>query len=283
MFPMPAWPFLISGFIVEILERASLSFLRSWSYYTIRVRDNLQPSTGAHLDLFNPVHQLYISTFTIACYLVGCHLLVKKSTHWSITALTFVFDIIATVISFYIFVALLKYKVFDDSMLLCNPLFLEERANQRGFHDRYSATNLFLLFYLIKIFESLHSWILIMQGFASKVSTFHLLCRVALIVIICLIFPFDHNGDMYVAVLVNSFVHGLIYCHYLFKMFGISCFFSSYLSHLQFFQFLLICVHAFLTYRVGPTCGSPDFAKILVMILSGILLVFSGGVFVFEV
>jgi len=48
---------------------------------------------------------------------------------------------------------------------------------------------------------------------------------------------------------------------------------------MQFLQFIVIFAQSLLAYRVGPTCGSPDFAKVLMIIYMGSMITLFGNFF----
>ena len=118
-------------------------------------------------------------------------------------------------------------------------------------------------------------------------------------VVVGSIMPFDYNGDMYVRtlnmssihlwlnsntvvpirylpILLNSANHAAVYSHYLLTSLGLQSWWSPYITTMQLAQFTAIFAQSLLSYRVGPTCGSPDFAKVLMIVYMGsMVLLFS--------
>lgn len=78
--------------------------------------------------------------------------------------------------------------------------------------------------------------------------------------------PFDYNADMFLPILLNCINHALIYLHYLLATLGIQSLWSHYITWFQLLQFVIIFAQSLVAYRLGPTCGSPDFAKVLMMV-----------------
>lgn len=97
----------------------------------------------------------------------------------------------------------------------------------------------------------------------------HLFNKASITIVVGCILPFDYNGDMYLPILLNSVNHMLIYLHYLLASLGYRSRWSSYITSFQLSQFILIFFQSLLSYRIGPTCGSPDFAKVLMIIYMG--------------
>jgi len=51
---------------------------------------------------------------------------------------------------------------------------------------------------------------------------------------------YDYFGDMFLPLFLNSFIHVLMYSHYLVTSFGIKGWWSKYLTSMQLIQFILI-------------------------------------------
>ena len=74
---------------------------------------------------------------------------------------------------------------------------------------------------------------------------------------------FDINGDCVVtAAILNSFVHVLMYSHYLVASVGGSTPWKKYLTMCQLVQFAICFCHPLIAYTIGPDCGYPDFLKV---------------------
>lgn len=84
---------------------------------------------------------------------------------------------------------------------------------------------------------------------------------------------------MYLPILLNSFNHALIYSHYLLATLGYECWWSPYLTSMQLFQFCLIFGQSLIAYCIGPSCGSPDFAKVLMIVYMGSMVALFGHFF----
>lgn len=77
---------------------------------------------------------------------------------------------------------------------------------------------------------------------------------------------------MYLPVLLNAMVHVLMYLHYLLTAIGVHSWWRPYLTSIQILQFVAISIQSYIAYQGGPFCGAPDFAKVLLMLYMGSML-----------
>jgi hypothetical protein len=111
------------------------------------------------------------------------------------------------------------------------------------------------------------------------VTFLHLFHHSSITVVVGSILPFDYNGDMYLPIMLNSANHMLVYLHYLLATLGLQSWWAPYITSLQLSQFCIIFAQSLLSYRVGPTCGSPDFAKVLMILYMGSMVALFGNFF----
>jgi GNS1/SUR4 family len=156
-------------------------------------------------------------------------------------------------------------------LAICNPL-----ANDAA---GYRIAGVFVLFYLQKYLEFFDTWFFILRKSSRQVTFLHLFHHSSITIVVGSILPFDYNGDMYLPILLNSANHMLVYLHYLLATLGVQSSWASYITSLQLLQFVAIFGQSLLTYRIGPTCGSPDFAKVLMIVYMGSMVVLFGNFF----
>jgi hypothetical protein len=84
---------------------------------------------------------------------------------------------------------------------------------------------------------------------------------------------------MYLPILLNSLNHALVYLHYLLATLGLQSWWAPYITTMQLAQFIIIFAQSLLSYRIGPTCGSPDFAKVLMIVYMGSMVALFGNFF----
>ena len=183
-----------------------------------------------------------------------------------------IYDAINVVLAGYIAFSTLKYKLTHNGLLLCNPII----NNIEG----HKISKIFILFYLQKYFEFIDTWFFILRKSSRQVTFLHLFHHSSITIVVGTILPFDYNGDMYLPILLNSANHMLVYLHYLLASLGRQSWYAPYITSMQLLQFVVIFIQSLLSYRIGPTCGSPDFAKILMIIYMGSLIALFGHFFI---
>ena len=112
---------------------------------------------------------------------------------------------------------------------------------------------------------------------APRLTNFSL---VLLVLVLHIILPYLSHTRVtccrYLPILLNSANHAAVYSHYLLTSLGLQSWWSPYITTMQLAQFTAIFAQSLLSYRVGPTCGSPDFAKVLMIVYMGsMVLLFS--------
>jgi hypothetical protein len=105
-----------------------------------------------------------------------------------------------------------------------------------------------------------------------QVTFLHLFHHSSITVVVGSILPFDYNADMYLPILLNSANHTLLYLHYLLATLGLKSWWAPYITSLQLLQFCVIFGQSVVSFRAGPDCGSPDFAKVLMIVYMGSMI-----------
>lgn len=266
--------------ITEILSdahvRTRASYIRSYEYYQLRVRDKLQPHTP-WIDFFNHQHQIYLILGLCFLYVIvtvrsGAHF-IKEEHRLGLRQMILLFDVTNAIVSVFIFTVIIHYKIFENGMVICNPLIVDfyEQPVSNDAAERLSAC--FLLFVLQRYFEVVQSW---WTRGRSSVSAIHVIFRCAVVVASGIVLPFDYNGDVYFAVLVYSAFNALLHCHYILATLNIPSPSPYFLPRFLFFCVVAVFSHSFLSYRIGPTCGSPDFVKVLLILLTATIALLKG-------
>lgn len=158
-----------------------------------------------------------------------------------------------------------------------------ETVTPRSPADDGSATflaNVFWVFYAQKFWEFLDTWFFIMRKSFRQVTFLHVFHHCSINIVVGMILPFEFNGDMYLPILLNAFVHVLMYSHYLVSALGFSTPWKSYLTSLQLAQFVTIAAQSWISLSKGDSCGGPYFGKVLMVVYMGSMLVLFGNFFV---
>lgn len=258
---------IFQGLLHEAIVRSIQSYNRSLNAYNARVRDGLQPSTPV-VNLFDVRQQNLVLLIGNSLYLLitlGLFFFMKRrQTGFRLRWLLCIYDAINVVGACYIAFYILQYKLSHSGLLLCNPITNDE--------DGYRLARVFTLFYIQKYFEFVDTWFFLLRKSFRQVTFLHLFHHSSITVVVGSIMPFDYNGDMYLPILLNSANHAAVYSHYLLTSLGIRSWWSPYITYLQVAQFTAIFGQSLLSYRVGPTCGSPDFAKVLMIVYMGSMM-----------
>lgn len=262
---------VLKGLASEAWARSTASYMRSTEFYHIRIRDGNQPKTP-YINLFDINHQKVLMTvFNLIYVVVSFSLLLymkTRKTGWRLRWYRVVYNSLQLILAAYISLSIFNHKLDHGGLLLCNSI-----SNDSG---SYRMTNIFTLFCVQKYLECIDTWFLIMRKSSQQVTFLHLFYHSMITIVVGFILPFDYNGDMYFPIMVNSFIHMLIHINYLLLCFGIQSWWSIHLTSLQLGQFLVIFGQNLLSYRIGPTCGSPDFVKVILIIFtSSFLLLFT--------
>jgi elongation of very long chain fatty acids protein 4 len=88
------------------------------------------------------------------------------------------------------------------------------------------------------------------------------------------------NGDTYLPAVANSFVHVLMYSHYLLSAFGIDTWWKKQLTSLQLVQFLGVLAQSLVSLYRGNSCGFPFWLKAVMVTYQLSMLALFGLFFV---
>lgn len=260
---------IVLGQLSEAVARALKSYQQTMSNYNARVAAQTQPSTP-FINLFSINHQIVLLTVTNTLYLFITLILYNfmKSRSKGIRMRWFLlcYDGLNVLLAGYIFFSTIQFKLSrGGGMLLCNPISHEPEA--------LVILPTFILFYIQKFIEFFDTWLFILRKSAKQITFLHLFHHASITIVVGFILPFDYNGDMYLPIMLNSFNHLAVYLHYLLATLGIRSPWSRLITWMQLAQFVIIFLQSLVAYRVGPTCGSPDFAKLLMIAYMGSMIV----------
>ncbi|GAB5033393.1 gns1 sur4 family protein [Nannochloropsis oceanica] len=289
---IPIFPFALGGiltapFVGLLYHRALASFDVAQAAYESRVAHSFQPSTP-FIDLYSTETQEYLLVLMNLGYLcLTCGLYVhmrRRESPYHLKQVLTIYNLINVLVSSYVSLAILRYKLFpcssssvplpqpEDSNLqqptttssfICNRLALGDPG----------LASVFAVYYLQKYFEYLDTYFFILRRSFRQVTFLHLFHHASITVIVGSLMPFDFGGDMYFPILANSLCHVAVYLHYFCTCLGLPSWWSSHLASLQLLQFASIFLQSSLAFYEGPSCGSPDFSKILMMVYMGSMLI----------
>eukprot|EP01038_Epipyxis_sp_PR26KG_P005466 gene5466-7569_t len=282
--------------ILEAINRSITSYSSSLALYHERVSMGYQPSTSiqssyttyvelrdprvpwrllGNLNIFDFQQQNELLAIMNSLYLivtVTLFLLMKRrKTGFRLRWVLVTYDALNVGLAFYIAASTLAYKLKHNSLILCNPI----RNDKVG----YKIAHVFVLFYLQKYLEYFDTWFFLLRKSSRQVTFLHLFHHSSITVVVGSILPFDYNGDMYLPILLNSANHMMVYLHYLLATLGLRSWWAPYITSMQLLQFIAIFAQSLISYIIGPECGSPDFAKVLMIVYMGSMVALFGNFF----
>lgn len=160
---------------------------------------------------------------------------------------------------------------------VCNQTAIPGEGDDDG-HAGFLA-HVFWVFFAQKFWEFLDTWFFLLRMSFRQVTFLHVFHHCSINIVVGVILPFDFNGDMYLPILLNAFVHVLMYSHYLVSAIGLPTPWKPYLTSMQLIQFCLIAVQSSVSLYYGNSCGAPYFAKILMVTYMMSMLVLFGHFF----
>lgn len=179
----------------------------------------------------------------------------------------FYYNAICVGLAGYVVYAIINYKVFIDAgSYVCNI-----SAKPNTSETQYIAF-VFWIFYAQKFWEFMDTWFFLLRRSFRQVTFLHIFHHSSITFVVGSILPFDYSGDMFLPIFLNACVHVLMYSHYLVTAMGIKSWWRQYLTTLQLLQFCAITLQSGLAWRVGPSCGSPDWSKFAMMMYMGSML-----------
>lgn len=184
-----------------------------------------------------------------------------------------VYNAVCVVLAGYVVYGIVITKWEDPESFVC---IQGDRSDKKC---RYLA-HVFWVFYIQKFWEFADTWFFILRRSFRQVTFLHLFHHSSITVVVGFIIPYDFCGDMYLPILLNAFVHVLMYSHYLVTAIGIKSWWRQYLTSVQLAQFVLISVQSCISLRRGQGCGAPDWAKLLMVAYMFSMLLLFGNFFV---
>eukprot|EP00735_Rhodelphis_limneticus_P009838 TRINITY_DN2880_c1_g1::TRINITY_DN2880_c1_g1_i5::g.6009::m.6009 TRINITY_DN2880_c1_g1::TRINITY_DN2880_c1_g1_i5::g.6009 ORF type:complete len:310 (-),score=43.78,sp/Q9JLJ4/ELOV2_MOUSE/34.84/3e-31,ELO/PF01151.13/1.4e-51,UPF0121/PF03661.8/1.1e+03,UPF0121/PF03661.8/2.1e+03,UPF0121/PF03661.8/0.0042 TRINITY_DN2880_c1_g1_i5:1990-2838(-) len=135
-----------------------------------------------------------------------------------------------------------KYKFIRGGGFMCNTTDPVNHPEDMWYAWYY------WMFYLQKYFEYCDTWFFILRKSFRQVTFLHIYHHCSITLIVGSHVYYDWAGDIYLPVMLNSFIHVLMYTHYLLTSVGIQSWWRQYLTSLQLIQFVLIGSQNFLSF-----------------------------------
>lgn len=245
------------------------------SYYLAARDPTINPSIvniGTSLSTILAMNTIYISTVYFLY-----HWMKKQNFHFreQLKPIIHYYNIICILLASIVVIGLTGYKLIypDNLTFVCNN---GTRSDKAGTVLAY----IFWIFYIQKFFEFLDTIFFILRKRLCQVSFLHLFHHTSITFVVGTLLPYNYSGDMYLPILLNSIVHILMYSHYLAVAHGIKSWWKPYLTSVQLAQFCIIAYQSISAWSYGPSCGSPDFTKLIMIVYMACMFVLFSGFFV---
>lgn len=261
----------------QLLSRLVQSHAEAQASFEGRVAAGTQPQiTLQYTDgKFLAVANMIYLGVTFSLFTVMKNRKVGLFPDKTIKRIIMVYNAVCVALAGYVVVGISAVKLQNPGQFVCN--------NPAEVQDRESAEFVawvFWVFYAQKFWEFCDTWFFLLRRSFRQVTFLHIFHHSSITIVVGTILRFDYSGDMFLPILLNALVHVLMYSHYLVTALGIKSWWRQYLTSLQLLQFCLISVQSVLAYSNGPTCGSPDWAKVVMVLYMGSMLILFGQFFV---
>merc|ERR1719238_925444 len=142
--------------------------------------------------------------------------------------------------------------MLDGRKFVCNTTITPGDKSDSG--NAAFLAHVFWVFFAQKFWEFLDTWFFLLRMSFRQVTFLHVFHHCSINIVVGLILPFDFNGDMYLPILLNAFVHVLMYSHYLVSAIGLPTPWKPYLTSMLLTQFALIATQSAMSMSRGDAC-----------------------------
>jgi elongation of very long chain fatty acids protein 4 len=222
-------------------------------------------AAGANLQFL-----FFANTCYVAVTLMLYFAMKGREKGFEIKTLITVYNVTCVLAAGYVVVHICIHKWNHPGKFACNPL----DSSPDGQHMAW----VFWVFYAQKFWEFCDTWFFILRRSFRQVTFLHLFHHSSITLVVGSIVRFDFSGDMFLPILLNSIVHVLMYSHYLVTALGIKSWWRQHLTTLQLTQFVMISTQSYIAWTAGPSCGSPDWSKIVMILYMMSMLILFGAI-----
>lgn len=164
-----------------------------------------------------------------------------------------VYNVICICLASYCVYGTIHYSITRSVRFVCNEVDFNDPAVKPMLLVHY-------VFYIQKYFEFIDTFFFILRKNYRQLTFLHIYHHSSITFITLTFSTYELFGDTSLAMFLNSFIHVLMYTHYLLTSMGIKGRWAKYLTGLQILQFVIIAVQAVLGYLQG--CGTPIWINI---------------------
>lgn len=265
--------------MAALWERITSSAAASHSDYLARISDGRQPAPPvadlhpylAFLDYRNTDAIMAVNV----AYLVAIGALYMwmkdREKPFSLRGPMLVYNAVCVALAAYVVVGVVNYQFAEGggSKFVCNKPDFSPAGRK--------LSHVVWVYYAQKFLEFGDTVFFVLRKSFRQLTPLHLYHHVSITVVTALFLRYDVNGDDYLAALLNSFVHVLMYSHYLLAAFKIDTWWKRQLTSLQLVQFTMVLAQtSYAFFLGGASCGSPDWLKVLMIVYQVTMLMLFG-------
>jgi hypothetical protein len=237
---------IIPPFLSKVIDNTELS-IKAFVGQTVPGLLNLYEKAltqGSSLSkgfpLMNPFHVVLILLVYLAVVFVGSFWMGRMKQPANVKALQIIHNAFLVFLSLFMCVeGFYETKVAGGYYWFGNPL--DERTN-----NGKAIARIMWVFYWSKILEFNDTFIMILRKSFRQVTFLHLYHHFTIFAIWWCVIYYGPGGDAVFSVILNSFVHVIMYSYYLSTTIGYPLnFIKPYITAIQMSQFLLMMVQSF--------------------------------------
>lgn len=262
----------VTQLTAEVAMTVSQRVVESWNTQqealAARIAEKTQPDFlyGANLPFLVAANAAYLF-IALVLYLW----MQKREKRFELKPVLLFYNLSCVLLAGYVVWGIVVAKLENPGSFACNAVVRTKDGDFLAW--------VFWVFFAQKFWEFLDTFFFILRKSFRQVTFLHIFHHCSINIVIGVILPHDYNGDMFLPILLNAVVHVLMYSHYLVTALGINSWWKQYLTSLQLLQFCAISLQSTMAYVRGPTCGSPDYAKVLMIAYMGSMLALFGRFF----
>lgn len=260
----------------DVLNRITTSWEKSHASLEARLYAGTEPEivmVGTSMQdlIFSNSFYLFVIMVLFA-YMKSIEKDYKEELKYVIAA----YNVICVILAGYVVYGIVEFQLTTGELqFVCND----------GARTGYIAERLgwiFWVFFAQKFWEFLDTWFFILRRNFNQVSVLHVYHHASITVVVGLLMRHQYTGDVYLPILLNAFIHVLMYSHYFVTSMKLvkKAWWSPILTAMQLTQFVLIATQSAIGWYRGPECGTPDWGKAMLIGYMGTMLILFGEFFV---
>jgi len=151
-----------------------------------------------------------------------------------VKALQLVYNLVQCILCSYMIFAAIQHYRSHNYVPICNAFDTKETGMATVLH----------IFYLSKILDFCDTLFIVLRQKWRQMSFLHVYHHASIFLVYWLNNAAGYDGDIYLTVVLNSFVHLVMYSYYFLSTLGYNAWWKNYITLLQMGQFLIMNVQA---------------------------------------